>query len=97
MGGCVYDEAILSGEMTAPQIASKYVVDACVVRVRAKRLGVTLPQASRCPAWHAKALELFAAGKTDACIALRLGVTREAVKHVRLNNGLHPNTEERFW
>lgn len=94
---CVYDEAILSGKMTARQIADKYVVDTCVVRARAKRLGVALPAASRCPAWHTKALELLAAGKTDSAVALRLGVTKEAVKHVRLNRGMSPNMEERFW
>ena len=91
---CVYDEAILSGKMTARQIADKYVIDACVVRVRAKRLGVELPKASRCPAWHAKALELLAAGKTDCCIALRLGVTKEAVGHVRRTRGIAANVEE---
>ena len=89
-----YDEAILSGTMTARQIADKYVVDACVIRARAKRLGVALPAATRSPAWHAKALELLAAGKTDSAVAMRLGVTKEAVKHVRLNRGISANVEE---
>ena len=93
---CVYDEAILSGKMTARQIADKYVIDACVVRVRAKRLGVELPKASRCPAWHAKAIEMLAAGKTDSSIAMRLGVTREAVGYVRRNRGISANVEEVF-
>lgn len=88
-----YDEAILSGEMTAPQIASKYVVDACVVRVRARRLGVTLPKASKTPPWHAKALELLATGRTDSSVAMRLGVTRNAVAHVRSNHRIAANKE----
>ena len=93
---CVYDEAILSGQMTARQIADKYVMDASVVRARAKRLGVVLPAASRSPAWHAKALELLAAGKTDSAVAMRLGVTREAVAQVRRNRGISANVEEVF-
>ena len=92
-----YDEAILSGTMTAPQIASKYVVDASVVRVRAKKLGVTLPKASKTPPWHAKALELIAAGRTDSSVAMRLGVTRNAVACVRSNHGIEANKEERCW
>ena len=93
---CVYDDAILSGKMTARQIADRYVIDACVVRARAKRLGVVLPAASRCPAWHVKALEMLAAGKTDSAVAMRLGVTREAVGHVRRNRGISANAEEVF-
>ena len=93
---CVYDEAILSGKMTARQIADKYLVDTCVVRVRAKRLGMTLPAASRCPAWHQKALELLAAGKTDSAVAMRLGVTKEAVGCVRRKHGIAANAEEVF-
>ena len=92
-----YDEAILSGTMTAPQIASQYAVDASVVRDRAKRLGVTLPRASKTPAWHAKALQLIAAGKTDSSVAMRLGVTRNAVARVRSNHGIAANKEERCW
>ena len=93
---CVYDEAILSGGMTAPQIADKYVVDACVVRARAKRLGVALPRGTKSPAWHAKALEMLAAGKTDSAVAMRLGVTRGAVAQVRRNRGISANVEEVF-
>ena len=93
---CVYDEAILSGKMTARQIADKYVVDAAVVRVRAKRLGAVLPAASRCPAWHVKAIEMLAAGKTDSAVAMRLGVTKEAVAQVRRNRGISANVEEVF-
>lgn len=91
-----YDEAILSGTMTGRQIADKYVVDTCVIRARAKRLGVALPAATRSPEWHAKALELLAAGKTDSAVAMRLGVTRNAVARVRANHGIAANKESRW-
>ena len=91
---CVCDQDILSGKMTARQIADKYVMDTCVVRARAKRLGVALPAASRCPAWHARALEMLAAGKTGSSVAMRLGVTREAVGYVRRTRGIAANVGE---
>jgi len=83
--------AAIADGLTASQIANRFVISEGAVRTRARYLGLTIAKVERKPEWHAKAIELHAAGLRNYEIAAQCRVSKGAVSSCLSSNGLDCN------